>query len=322
MLNPGLPLNTTLYLERHLPWRLASRLEHSNDLALRQKYRDWMQATPPAPVTGDGAVSEVHQLLGHRHVGMGLWSLKSLVRAADAELGVVIHDDGSLTPADMALMRAQLPGVRIIARAEADALVREQLAAYPACSRFRFGEVMVTNHRGQSYNMFIMALILFDMNLLTPADKIIILDADVLFFRRPDLIADWARDPANARTLYSVEAYKPKREANGSLSFGPKVARTLNSGLLCFSKSALYDLAAIEAWVGGNPDLMYTSPVFEQLCYSALIKPRADSVELDPALYGFNYTTPDSIATHFGIKRGFYDNLHRVLPLVAAGAGG
>jgi len=311
MLNPGTLLSTSLFLQQRLPWRFADYLDGKNDAALRQKYRDWIEQTPPQPVASKKPEAEVHQLLGHRHVGMGLWSLKTLVKAADAGLGVVIHDDGSLTDADTSLMRRHLPGVRVIARRDADVQVRERLAPYPACTSFRFGNVQVSNHRGQSYNMFIMSLILFDINLLTDCDKIIILDADVLFFRRPDLIADWVLDDADTRTLYSVEAYKPTRQPDGSLSFGPKAAHTLNTGLLCLTKSQVYDLDRIEDWVGANPDLMYTSPVFEQLCYSYLIKRRDDAVELDPALYGFNYTTPESIATHFGIKRGFYENLHR-----------
>lgn len=316
MLNPGLRLSALLRLEPLLPWRLADGLAARNDAALRLKYRDWLERTPPVPAQADAPAAEVHQLLGHRHVGMGLWSLKSLVACADAGLGVVIHDDGTLSDADMRLMRQQLPGVRIIQRSEADARVREQLADYPACQSFRFGEVRVTNHRGQSYNMFIMSLILLDMNLLTDCNKIIIIDADVLFFRRPDVIVEWARDAADHRALFSVEAYKPKREAGGTLSFGPKAAHTLNSGLLCLTKSAFYDLDKIEQWVSENPDLMYTSPVFEQLCYSWLIKRRADAVELDPALYGFNFTTPGSVATHFGIKRGFYENLGRAAAVI------
>jgi hypothetical protein len=318
MLNPGPRLSALLRLEALLPWRLADNLATRNDQALRQKYREWLARTAAVPVNADNPIAEVHQLLGHRHVGMGLWSLKSLVASADAGLGVVIHDDGSLTEADTALMQEHLPGVRIIRRAAADAAVRQKLAGYPACQSFRFGEVMVTNHRGQSYNMFIMSLILFDMSLLTDCDKIIILDADVLFFRRPDIISQWSLDAADRRTLYSVEAFKPERQADGSLSFGAKAARTLNSGLLCYSKTALYDLDEIESWVGGNPDLMYTSPVFEQLCYSWLAKRRKDSVELDPELYGFNYTTPESIATHFGIKRGFFENLHRAAAVLTS----
>lgn len=316
MLNIGLPLKTTLFLERHTPWRVSDYLNTRNDAALRSKYREWLKQTPPAPVVGDAPSTEVHQLLGHRHIGMGLWSLKSLVKAADAELGVVVHDDGSLTDEDMELLRQHLPGVRIVARPDADERMREALANYPACTSFRFGNVPVTNHRGQSYNMFIMALILFDINLLTECDKIIILDADVLFFRRPNLIADWALDRNDTRSLYSVEAYKPQRQSDGTISFGRKAARTLNSGLLCLTKSKVFNLDLIEEWVASNPDLMYTSPVFEQLCYSYLIKQRDDALELDPALYGFNYTTPESFATHFGVKRGFYDNLHRAQRLL------
>ena len=319
MLHPGPKLTASLFFQRHLPWRFAERLDVRIDAALREKYRTWIRKTPPLSVATGQPKAEVHQLLGHRHVGMGLWSLKSLVKAAAADVGVVVHDDGSLTEDDAVLLKEQLPGLRIIRRAEADAAVSDLLAAYPACRSFRFGEVNVTNHRGQSYNMFIMSLILFDINLLTACDKIIILDADVLFFRRPDIIADWALDDNDTRTLYSVEAYKPQRQPDGSLSFGPKAAHTLNSGLLCLTKSKVYDLDRIEAWIAGNPDLMYTSPVFEQLCYAYLVKNRPDSVELDPALYGFNYTTPESIATHFGIKRRFYENLYRAGHLLTAG---
>lgn len=316
MLQLGLPLKTMMFLENHAPWRVADYLNIKTDAALRMKYREWLQQTPPIPVVESAPNAEVHQLLGHRHVGMGLWSLKSLVKSAAAGLGVVVHDDGSLTSEDVSLMRQHLPGIRIITRTDADERMRAALAKYPACTSFRFGDVPVTNHRGQSYNMFIMSLILFDINLLTDCDKIIILDADVLFFRRPDIIADWALDRDDTRTLYSVEAYRPQRQPDGKLTFGPKAARTLNSGLLCLTKSKIYNLDHIEDWVASNPDLMYTSPVFEQLCYSYLIKRRDDTVELDPSKYGFNYTTPESFATHFGIKRGFYENLHRTESLL------
>lgn len=318
MLNPGPTLSASLRLEPLLPWRFSDRLAARNDAALRLKYREWIAATPTLPVCSEAPDAEVHQLLGHRHVGMGLWALKSLVACADAGLGVVIHDDGSLDDDDLRLLRTHLPGVHIIPRLQADAQMQEKLAGHRACHSFRFGEVLVTNHRGQRYNMFIMSLILLDIPLLTPCDKIIILDADVLFFRRPDIIADWAQNPDDRRTLYSVEAFKAKREADGSLSFTPKAAHTLNSGLLCYSKAHLYDLDRIEAWVGGNPDLMYTSAVFEQLCYSALAKASTDAVELDPRDYGFNYTHPGAIASHFGIKRGFYDNLHRAASVIEA----
>jgi hypothetical protein len=315
MKKTGLKLSASLFLQRHLPWRFAKALDAHNDAALRGKYREWLDETPPAPAASEPK-AEVHQLLGHRHVGMGAWSLKSLLRASEAPLAVTVHDDGSLSAEDVAFLKKHIPGVRVILRAEADEKMRDALQDLPACASFRFGEVPVTNHRGQTYNMFIMALILFDMPLFACSDKIIILDADVLFFRRPDVIVDWLSDNDNVQTLYSVEGFRPIKQPDGSFQYGEKVARTLNSGLLCLTKSQVYDIDKVESWVAGNPDLMYTSPVFEQLCYSYLIKPHPRSVELDPALYGFNYTTSDSIATHFGMKRGFYENLHRVVHLL------
>ena len=316
-MNISYGISAATYIQKWLPWRVSQRIEQAIDTHLRNQSRIYLEKTLSLSVDSQNALVEIHQLLGRRHVGMGIWSLKSLIKTANLRLAVVIHDDGSLTQEDTDLMHRHLPGVRIIMRAEADLAVRKMLSDYRACTNFRFGEVLVTNHRGQSYNMFIMALILFDINLLARSDKIIILDADVLFFRRPDIIVDWATNPTDRRSLYSVEAYKPKREKNGSLSFDKKAAHTLNSGLICFSKSALFNLETIEDWIASNQDLMYTSPVFEQLCYSYLIKRQLDSVELDPALYGFNYTSKDSVFTHFGIKRGFFENISRVATILS-----
>lgn len=319
MIDPGLSLRIGLNLQRYLPWRFADALDGRNDAALREKYREWLDATPPVPAVADNPTAEVHQLLGHRHIGMGLWSLKSVLVATGLPLGVTIHSDGSLTTEDIEFAKRHLSGVRMIPRDEADAAMEARLRDFPACRSFRFGNVPVTNHRGQSYNMFIMALILFDIPLLSRADKVMILDADVLFFKRSPELSDWV-EPGNLQTFYSVEGYRPIRQPDGTFEYGRKVARTLNSGLLCLTKSQVYDLARIEDWVGANPDLMYTSPVFEQLCYSYLVKPHPHSVELDPALYGFNYTTPDSIATHFGMKRGFYENLNRAEQIITESA--
>ena len=240
-MNFGYEITAATYIQKWLPWRVSQRIEQAIDTRLRNQSRIYLEKTPSLPVARQNALVEIHQLLGHRHVGMGIWSLKSLIKTTNLPLAVVIHDDGSLTQEDTILMHRHLPGVRIIMRAEADIAVRQMLSGYHACTSFRFGEVLVTNHRGQSYNMFVMALILFDINLLAHSDKIIILDADVLFFRHPDIIVDWATNTTDRRSLYSVEAYKPKREKNGSLSFGKKAAHTLNSGLICFSKSSLFN---------------------------------------------------------------------------------
>jgi hypothetical protein len=313
-----LSLKTGLWLERVLPWRYTRGLEERNSEGIRGYYAERALRTRPYPTGGDRPYFEVHALMGKRHLGMTLWAVKSFLQQTGRKYQVVLHDDGSLKDADLALLQEHFPGVRVIQRRDADDAVRQKLAGYPNCQEYRFGRLESSNHRGQSYDMFIMSLILFDICLLTEAEKVMIMDVDVLFFQRPDEIVDWVEDASDQRTLYSVEAYKPYRDEKNRLQYTSKAAQTLNSGLLCIHRESVYDLDKIERWIGENKDLMYTSPVFEQLCYSSPIKPRSDSVPLPPAVYSFNYHGPESKMTHFGMKRFFFENLPRLEPELSA----
>lgn len=313
-MNPDMPLSLKagLFFERTLPWRYTRALEERNSAGIRDYYAERAKVTRPYPAGGERPYFEVHALMGRRHLGMTLWAVKSFLHHAGHRYQVVLHDDGSLGPDDLKLLQEHLPGVRVVLRPEADEAMRARLADYPNCAEYRFGRLETSNHRGQSYDMFIMSLILFDICLLTEAEKVMIMDVDILFFQRPDEIVDWVEDPEDTRSLYSVEAFKPYRDERNRLQFTSKPAETLNSGLLCVHRDTVYKLAEIERWIGENKDLMYTSPVFEQLCYSFLIKPRPDSVPLPPAVYAFNYNGPESKMTHFGMKRRFFENLPRI----------
>ena len=52
---------------------------------------------------------EVHNLACHRDVSMALICLKSLLATSQEKLQLIIHDDGSLTDEDQALIRRELP---------------------------------------------------------------------------------------------------------------------------------------------------------------------------------------------------------------------
>jgi hypothetical protein len=308
-----LPLRLGLKLEGVLPWRFSQDLHSGNTAALRAYYDRLSRQTKPIPAGGSALDFEVHSLLGRRHIGMALWSLKSLLSQLSFTVNVVLHDDGSLSEADHSELRAHLPGVRIVDRKEADRLMRPKLEGLRGALEYRFTEVPTSDHRGNSYNMFLWSLILLDFHLLAQARKVMILDVDVLFFKQPQIIADWIRSGEDRRALYSVEAFRPLGRSGGTTAYGSKPRKTLNSGLLCFPCD-LIDLQRIDTWILDNPDLMYTSPVFEQLCYSHVVRKHQDSVELPGDLYSFNYTDANCISTHFGVKRGFFENLHRVAP--------
>ena len=313
-----LPLRVGLRLERVLPWRLSQDLDSRNTASLRAHYDRLSRQTKPLPAGGSPLDFEVHCLLGARHIGMALWSVKSLLYQLGFPVNVVLHDDGSLSKGDQDELRAHLPGVRILGRDEADRMIRPKLDGLAGAMEYRFTEVPTSDHRGNSYNMFLWSLILLDFHLLAQASKVMILDVDVLFFKPPTLIADWIGDTNDARALYSVEAFRPLGRSGGVTDYGSKPRETLNSGLLCFPRD-LIDLQKIDNWILDNPDLMYTSPVFEQLCYSHIVRGDPRSVKLPGHLYSFNYTDSNCISTHFGVKRGFFDNLPRVAPLLIEG---
>src|SRR5882672_12559147 len=76
--------------------------------------------TQAAPIPAGAGEIEVHMLLHHKRVYEGLWSLYSFASLTGRSCRIVIHDDGSLTPADLELLDRVFPGLRVIKRAFAD----------------------------------------------------------------------------------------------------------------------------------------------------------------------------------------------------------
>lgn len=139
-----------------------------------------------------------------------------------------------------------------------------------------------------------------------------LLDADALFFRRPDLIIDWLDRPEDQRILYSVEAYIRYWDSKKGWAYRDKPRRTLNAGLMCYPKERLIDLDKINIWVGQNPDLLYMAPTFEQLCYSFLTYQSPDRLALPVDKYTFNDDRPGAVCTHYAMKRFFFLNIRRL----------
>lgn len=304
------------FFENKLPWIFARDFPEKIEGLLRDIFDARVLGTRPYETGVDAPHFELHMLIGMRHVGMCLWAVKSFLHQCGQRYHIALHDDGTLTAESIDLLKTHLPNVRIIRRADADAEMAGKLASYPMLNTFRFTVLETSNHRGQKYNMFIMSLIMLDMNLLSEAEKVMILDADVLFFKQPVEIMNWIADRSDQGCLYSVEKFRPYRDDDNHLKFGLKPAETLNSGLLCYDRVSVLDLPTLEQYASDNRDLMYTSPVFEQLAYSYLIRRRKDSRALPGDVYAFNYTSKDVTATHFGMKRQFFENIPRVEPLL------
>ncbi|MBU2571534.1 MAG: glycosyltransferase [Gammaproteobacteria bacterium] len=138
--------------------------------------------TKTAPIeTNPKASTTVHSAVPHRYVYAYLTAVKSILQYEN-DFAICVHDDGSLTDADKELIKKHLPHTTIIdrnfANAEFDRLVKN-----PFLSKVR-----------GSYTSY---LKLFDTTFFNKTERIIILDTDTLFIRRPDEIIEWSKHGGN-----------------------------------------------------------------------------------------------------------------------------
>jgi len=167
----------------------------------------------------------VHTLVGHGQIALAARCLGSLVRAHHEPVHVIVHDDGSVTPEDMAQFRETVPHSSVVLRGDADECVNDFLAKYPACKRLRDTSVY--------------GLKIFDLQVLEAGENIAYADSDILFLKPvaglfempPDPRSGGAfmRDPQQAYCLRSVQLLTTPK-----LKLGDRV----NAGLFYFRRSA------------------------------------------------------------------------------------
>jgi 16S rRNA G966 N2-methylase RsmD len=139
-------------------------------------------------------------LVGGGQIFMFVACIKSFLRVLKMSLPVVVVDDGTLTDFDVLMLEKYLINIKVIRRAEADQKIKGVISRYPFCMKYR-NEKSPTLYRHN--------LKLFDPVLLSGFNKYILLDSDIIFFRRPKAILDWIR--SNKR--YNLHmSYAPKEK--------------------------------------------------------------------------------------------------------------
>lgn len=216
--NPNLPFRGTLRtIERR--WRGSpGRL-----------YRNFRPVNSTRPLRcNPAAETEIHTLTCHKHVFMYITAIKSLLRFVP-DVAVVVHDDGSLTPTDIATIERHIDGIRVIRRIDADRIMESLLAACPKTAAYR-SEV-------------INSLELTDHALLAGTERLIITNSDTLFLRCPDEVVQWiSADNDDVLCVYEEE---PAQQAEFLAKMGSSFPPHLTLALVCLRKS-LVEAAEIE----------------------------------------------------------------------------
>lgn len=214
---------------------------------------------PMLPVVA-GAPLELHLLTGRRFWYQTAFCLWSLARHAGRPLAPVIYDDGTLDEPSRAPLARLFPAIRFVGQQETLARLdfhlpaakyphlRERWLNYPNIRK------LTDVHAGQS-------------------GWKLVLDSDLLFFRRPALLADWLDHPT--KPLHAVDcatSYGYSRPLMNELAGAP-VAELVNVGLTGLNGAEL-DWARLEHWCRTLIERERTSYYLEQALIAMLVAGR------------------------------------------------
>jgi hypothetical protein len=249
--------------------KVRQKYEHGLCTAyIRDTVRFRILDTKPITQTTDKRC-EIHVFTCSKDWVNLLWTLKSFYHYSKYHYALCIHDDGTLTESDRAILHHHFPNARIIDRPSADARVLAELQAYPHCLEFR-----KSNHLSPK---------VFDFAAYLESDRMLLLDSDVLFFSEPTALLERIEDLSycfnsvngDVKSSYTVDPDVVRNK------YGFPVVERFNSGLGLIHKASL-NLDWIEEFLQ-LPDIIGHFWLIEQTLY-ALCSSKFGS-ELLPDLY-------------------------------------
>lgn len=203
--------------------------------ARRRRRLEIIHKLPPlvVPIATPENVA-IHLLTSCHEWREALWAIRSLLFQLGHPLPVVIHDDGSLHVNAINRMKAVLPGLKFIPKAEADIAAEQKLSDFPECRLARRQSVM--------------GIKLFDP-WISGEEDVILIDSDVLWFSRPVELLDWLAGSrkqnlwnGDLASAYSVDPQQIEH------FFQVKLQPCINAGIGCIARAS-FDFTALETFL-------------------------------------------------------------------------
>lgn len=234
-----------------------------------------------------GQPVSLHMVLSHSGLVMGQLTLRSLEFHSGHSWAPILHDDGTLTDADAAELKANFPDARVIRRPEADAALGAALVDFPLCRENRL-----------KHPWF---LKVFDTRHFAPHDRYIVLDSDIVFFRRPGFVLDWIATRPD--TFWFMEDTKEKYSSDRAgleSAMGFPIWERVNSGLDLMVRPAV-DLALAETFLDRCAPLAREFHFLEQTFFAVAGSAWAKGGKL-PQEYEISWTNfrrPGAVCRHY-----------------------
>ncbi|HBE71623.1 MAG TPA: hypothetical protein DDW52_26060 [Planctomycetaceae bacterium] len=220
-----------------LAYQFRSTLKHGVSTAW---YRDVVRKRilKSSPIeANDNSDCEIHVMTSDSDWLNLMWALKSFYHASERQYALCIHDDGTLSAEARDSLRQHFPQARLLDRSTAEQDVLNSLQTRPRCHEFRS-----SNHLSPK---------VFDFRHYLNADRMLLLDSDVLFFREPSALLSRIEDDgyrlnsvnADVDSAYTVDPNDIQER------FGFELVGRFNSGLGVIHKDSL-NLDWIEEFLG------------------------------------------------------------------------
>ena len=166
-----------------------------------------------------------------------VWCLHTFFRAAGVDWPVVFHQGGRMDDRDWRFLESKFPESRVLRSTEADGLVE------PLLQQRGMANAVAVRRRSPTFHKLV------DPILLSRARTLLMLDTDILFFRRPAELLDIVCDPGHLNTFNRDAISHPYNvsDADSLTRFGRPLPEWLNSGLSLLNREAI-DLDRVESY--------------------------------------------------------------------------
>ncbi|OGE82640.1 MAG: hypothetical protein A2846_03195 [Candidatus Doudnabacteria bacterium RIFCSPHIGHO2_01_FULL_49_9] len=224
----------------------------------------------------------VHTLCNHEGLDLMLWALASWYLVAEQSGPVYIHEDGTFTEQDRTLVKKLLPHATLIDRAWAQSQIDGWLSGYPAALDFR-----------KHVERYIYMLKFIDPYFVSNSSARLVLDIDMLWFKKPDEVFDLL---LQKKYPFMIRSYRPMEYKFTDGSSLPPNLQMANAGAIGY-QTAQYELARLEEFLQRNGT---DSPprLTDQAGYAYILSASPGFCYLPSDQYTIK-SKPDPVARHY-----------------------
>jgi hypothetical protein len=245
----------------------------------------------------------VHVLTGSDDWLLACWMLASFFHFTGRNWRVIIHDDGRLPPEASPAFVKMISGVRGVSAVDADRVVMDALAPYPACREYRLAHPLARK--------------IFDVPILARSNRFIILDSDILFFRKPDAILRWCAN-GTGQCWFNRDVHEAMAISRSQVreKLGVDTWHCVNSGLALIDR-AVIDLGLCERALRETSLMQKHIWLVEQTLFAICASAGGRGGLLPPEyeVSTAKFASPNAVARHYvgAVRQRFYaDGISRV----------